>query len=405
CDVNNYYYQSGSDSATGTNYCKYKNYVDTSNTCNGAGSCTAGSCSSSSTSTQATAGICKYISSCSGSSAGSVSNYGSGTSCSGTTDCDVNNYYYRSGTDSATTTSYCKYRDYADTSNTCNGAGSCTAGSCSSSSTSTQATAGTCKYIGSCFSGTAGTVSNYGSGISCGTGKMCNGAGSCLAVNVACSTSTVYWSQFGISCSASASGTSHGNYRNVYDNSGIDTGSARATCNNGNWVMSNKYCEDEFACFMPNELISTPTGKVPIRELKEGDVIVSFDDVTGEITTSIIGDIIVHDGVDSFVHDFATFSLVNLTINVSGELVDTHVTMNHPYYDPIEKEYKKLRDFDIGAEIFVFNGTGFIVSRVDLINEKSSYDKRQTVVYNLHMSDGPHNYFVDDVLVHNAINK
>lgn len=47
------------------------------------------------------------------------------SSC-GTIDCDGKNYYYQSGTDSATSTNYCYYRNYVDlTSNRCSSVGAC----------------------------------------------------------------------------------------------------------------------------------------------------------------------------------------------------------------------------------------------------------------------------------------
>jgi len=134
-----------------------------------------------------TCGTCEY---CSNNDL-TCNNYDSSTACSGVQDCDYLNYYYISGTQGATTTSYCEYRDYADTSRYCDGGGSCSSLNCSSYSDSTQATAGICEYISGCSGGTAGAVQNYAQGTSCGTGKECDGQGNCLTVKQTTTTVTV----------------------------------------------------------------------------------------------------------------------------------------------------------------------------------------------------------------------
>lgn len=88
CDGKNIYFTSGGASATGTNYCKYRNYADiTSNRCEGLGNCkdaNTADCTSYVDSTAATCGTCKYASgACS-----SCTNYGSGTSCGTGMECD-----------------------------------------------------------------------------------------------------------------------------------------------------------------------------------------------------------------------------------------------------------------------------------------------------------------------------
>lgn len=179
-----YYNITGSQSATSTSYCTFYDYPSSvNNTCNGSGTCNSGSCSASS-STQATAGTCRYISGCSGGTSGTVSYYSNGTYC-GSSGCP-SDYYAITGTQSATSTSYCTFYDYPSTVNsTCNGSGSCNSGSCSASS-STQATAGTCKYISNCSGGTSGTVTNYASGTSCGTNLECDGSGNCVQAGINC---------------------------------------------------------------------------------------------------------------------------------------------------------------------------------------------------------------------------
>lgn len=106
------------------------------------------------------------------------------TAASDDSDCGIidcgDDYYFASGTASATGTNYCKLRDYTDiTSNRCEGVGDCKeAADCSSPSDSTVATCGICKYA----TGACSTCFDYSSGADCGSSKDCNGEGSCVAV-------------------------------------------------------------------------------------------------------------------------------------------------------------------------------------------------------------------------------
>ena len=167
---------SGTNSPTGTSYVKTRDYY-----CNG------GDADVHYTDTTSdTCGTCEY---CTDNDL-TCNNYGTSAACSSLQDCDYLNHYHVTGTQSATGTSYCKYRDYADDYRYCDGSGSCSSLGCSSYSDSTQATAGVCKYIDGCSGGTPGTVRNYADGTSCGTGKECSG-GNCLTVNQTTTTVTV----------------------------------------------------------------------------------------------------------------------------------------------------------------------------------------------------------------------
>ncbi len=106
---------------------------------------------------------------------------GTSVTCSSLQDCDYLNYYYQSGTESPTATENCYYRDYADTYQYCNSAGSCSTLNCSSYADPLQYSCGICKYISAsnCTGGTLGSCTNYALGTSCGTNQECNG-GACV---------------------------------------------------------------------------------------------------------------------------------------------------------------------------------------------------------------------------------
>jgi len=110
CDYLNYYYQSGTESPTATEYCYYRDYDDRYQYCDGAGSCASLNCNVYSDSLQYSCGTCKYISSsnCTGGTQGSCTNYSKGTSCGTNKECDGSGNcvtcYYPTGSTSASKT-------------------------------------------------------------------------------------------------------------------------------------------------------------------------------------------------------------------------------------------------------------------------------------------------------------
>ena len=60
-----------------------------------------------------------------------------------------------------------------------------------------------------------------------------------------------------------------------------------------------------------------------------------------------------------------------------------------------------MRKFAIGDEIETTDGPGIIIGREVLINGDSDPTEQEHVVYNLEMKDGPHNYIVNQAIVHN----
>ena len=182
------------------------------------------------------------------------------SSC-GTIDCDGKNYYYTSGTASATGTNYCKYRNYADlTSSRCEGLGDCKDANttdCTSYANSTAATCGTCKYA----TGACNSCSNYASGTSCGTNKECNGSGSC--VNKPCVAGNYYnWSGSCSNFCASIGGTTTGvGVLYFYKPNTIPCGNSHTATYWPSWSFAFTECQvhdytDEFGDYMYSDLVT-----------------------------------------------------------------------------------------------------------------------------------------------------
>lgn len=154
-------------------------------------------------------------------------------------------------------------------------------------------------------------------------------------------------------------------------------------------------------CFASNQLIFTTKGFMEIKDIKVNDKIVSYDEKTNTFTTSIVGQVIVHDGKQNNFANFIKHPLVKLSVDVNGKLYETRVTNNHPYLDAVEMRYKQLREFKVGDNVRTIAGRGLIVGKEVLIDAHSSSEMHNEIVYNLHMSEGPHNYIVNGAVVHN----
>lgn len=132
-----------------------------------------------------------------------------------------------------------------------------------------------------------------------------------------------------------------------------------------------------------------------------GDTVVSYDEARDQFTKSVVGKVIIHDGRSYAMNDYTKDPLIKLSINMNEKIVATEVTENHPYFDPLSKSYKQIREFKIGDVIKTIEGNGIIVGKEILIDKNSSRKKQSTTVYNLMMAEGPNNYIVNGAVVHN----
>lgn len=78
---------------------------------------------------------------------------------------------------------------------------------------------------------------------------------------------------------------------------------------------------------------------------------------------------------------------------MGDKIVHTKVTINHYYLNPESGYYEQIGNFEIGDYVRTVDGVGIIQS-ITILKEKP-------IVYNLHMEEGPNNYIVDGVVVHN----
>ncbi len=126
-------------------------------------------------------------------------------------------------------------------------------------------------------------------------------------------------------------------------------------------------------CFIAGTLISTPAGSKSIENLASGDAIFSYNEDLHQIE---------HDAIDNvYMHTVAEYLLINGELGITG---------NHPVYTQqgiISAGDLKVGDIMIGYSV-----------PIEVTSIKRVFDT--VVVYNLEVSVN-HNYFADEVLVHN----
>ena len=136
-------------------------------------------------------------------------------------------------------------------------------------------------------------------------------------------------------------------------------------------------------CFVAGTLIVTVTGLVAIENIKKGDVVISLNPQTREITSKLVLD----------VFSKTSNSLVHLTVN--GEIIIA--TFDHPFYVR-DKGFVNAVNLWIGAELIDSKGNGLIVDNI----YKEHIEQKEIAVYNLNVQDF-HTFFVgtSEILVHN----
>jgi len=192
-----------------------------------------------------------------------------------------------------------------------------------------------------------------------------------------------------------------------YTSDGNWSNSCNWSCNTGfnqSWsycTSSSSWWSTGWGCFLSGEEVLTPSWEVPIESIKVWDVVVSYDTDANKRTTSVVGEVVVHNWIESYLNDYDEHPLVKAIFITPTWFKETKVTLNHPYYDPIADDYKQLRYFNSWDNVSLWEENWILLSFEILIDNTSSLELKQTVVHNLHMKEGPSNYFVDGILVHN----
>ena len=136
-------------------------------------------------------------------------------------------------------------------------------------------------------------------------------------------------------------------------------------------------------CFVAGTTITLEDGTTaPIEKMKINDAVLTYNEAKGETEAGKVGDLKIHE-VDT---------IVRLTLENS--IVIT-TTPEHPFY-VIGKGYVKAADLDFGDECLKADGSNSFISTKEILEETHK-------VYNLLDVSGNHNFYANDILVHNKV--
>lgn len=145
-------------------------------------------------------------------------------------------------------------------------------------------------------------------------------------------------------------------------------------------------------CFLADTLITTPKGDIKIQDIEPGDEILSYNEKTDQTEPAVVRKIDVLGAREYFTISYTDGWGYGNEINVTAE---------HPFYivkDTKKKNnmyVKKVKELELGDSIYI-NGRKE-VGEITHIHKT----KEDVVVYNLIDVTPNHNYFANDVLVHN----
>ena len=156
-------------------------------------------------------------------------------------------------------------------------------------------------------------------------------------------------------------------------------------------------CGCDGCCFPSSAKVVVPNGVTLIKELKEGDQVVSYDETTNTFTTSVVGTILKH----SNEHDFTAHPLMEMVYDKDGVDRTVVVTGNHPLYSPSAGDYQPTSEFKVGDAVKTQTGDGTITALTTLDEQEYFKEAAEITVYNLSLVEGPPTYVADGIVVHN----
>ncbi|TGL21018.1 DUF882 domain-containing protein, partial [Leptospira bourretii] len=136
-------------------------------------------------------------------------------------------------------------------------------------------------------------------------------------------------------------------------------------------------------CFVAGTKVHTKDGLKNIEDIRVGDVVLSWNETTGEREYKVVTEL--------FLHEINQLYEVKTT---KGATLET--TWNHPFWVVDRKEWVEVKDLQVGDVLALADGALVEISHI------RSYYVEPTKVYNFEVEDN-HSYYVgeDGVLVHN----
>ncbi len=148
-------------------------------------------------------------------------------------------------------------------------------------------------------------------------------------------------------------------------------------------------------CFLPGtRILMADGGLKSIEDIESGDVVISYNDETGEITESRVEELLVHTKENRVVPNDGYYVLTT----ADGQ--EARVTGIHLLYamkDGSER-YEPVQNLEEGEHVLVSQGDSVKWSKI--VSLKFQKEELGTV-YNLKLAS-PNNYFAEGILAHNA---
>jgi hypothetical protein len=140
-----------------------------------------------------------------------------------------------------------------------------------------------------------------------------------------------------------------------------------------------------YTCFAAGTPIATPRGEIPIEQLRVGDIVLAYDEITHTVVPRPV--------VRTFVHPDQRPGQLKLD---DGRVL--RVTDEHPIYLPDRRGYVDAGTLAAETRLLRLQGTSTTSGIADAFVDDPSAPLQ--TVYNIEVAE-THNYFAADVLVHN----
>jgi hypothetical protein len=184
------------------------------------------------------------------------------------------------------------------------------------------------------------------------------------------------------------------------DNGKCDCGSDWDDCDNDGVCecdLSTHHCVGLSCeeCFLPGTKISMADGSLKkIEDVESGDVVLSYNEETGEITQSVVEQLLVHTKENRKVPKDGYYVLAT----ADGQ--EVKVTGIHLLYSMIDgsEMYESVQNLEEGD--FVMVSAGNTVKWSKIVSLTFQKEELETL-YNLELPS-PNNYFADGILAHNV---
>src|SRR3989344_4396591 len=135
-------------------------------------------------------------------------------------------------------------------------------------------------------------------------------------------------------------------------------------------------------CFLAETKISLADGTYKeIQDIKPGDVVFSYNLVSGELTSDEVKAVLVHNNYPG------GYLIINENLKVTG---------NHNLWIVNRSDWERADSLSVGDVLLDSNGDGTQVYSIEWVDGTNT-------VYNLSLGGNDHNYFVENTLVHNIL--